>query len=532
MRDKASATYLLDGQTFGVDTFETSALSRIVPFAFIKHCATVRRLSASNVRIARAPEDLILKRTPYIVVGHRVRTLRIIAMSVALALPLAALHCGPVHAQTQDAASTAPKLTNQQLDALTAPVALYPDALLAQVMMASTYPSQITEAAAWSKANPNVKGDDAVKAVQSEPWDPSVQSLVAFPQALATMASKIDWVTQLGNAFIAQPSDVMDSVQRLRRAAQSAGNLKTNEQQKVTSAPPPPGSTTTSTTVIQIEPANPQVVYVPTYNPTVVYGTWPYPAYPPVYVPPPPGYAMASAFVGGLAFGAGVAVVNSLWGNCNWGHGDVNVNVNRYNNINTSNRINANSNNVRWNRNDPQFNRTNVQNRQNTLNNANRGANANQFRGREDGRAQAAQTLQQRTGQNLNEPASQRVQSIRQGGGENARNTSDLRQRSQDVNRDNALRGAGDGNGARQDMQRGQASRESFANQSHNRGGGVERQAGGGLGGGGGGGGGFHGGGGGGGVQRGGGGGGGFHGGGGGGGGGFHRGGGGGGFRR
>ncbi|WP_250513059.1 DUF3300 domain-containing protein [Caballeronia sp. INDeC2] len=447
------------------------------------------------------------------------------AMSVALALPFAALQSGPVHAQTAGAASTGQKLTNQQLDALAAPVALYPDALLAQVLMASTYPSQITDAAGWSKANPNVKGDDAVKAVQSEPWDPSVQSLVAFPQALATMASKIDWVTQLGNAFIAQPSDVMDSVQRLRRAAQSAGNLKSNEQQKITSAPAPAGSTTTSTTVIQIEPANPQVVYVPTYNPTVVYGTWPYPAYPPVYVPPPPGYAIASAFVGGLAFGAGVAVVNSLWGNCNWGRGDVNVNVNRYNNINVNNRISSNTNNVRWNRNDPQFNRTNVANRQNTFNNANLGANGNQFRGREDARAQAAQTLQQRTGQNLNQPASQRVRNIRQGGGENARNTGDLRQRSQNLNRDNALRGAGDGNGARQDMQRGQASRESFANQSHNRvggggggggGGGIER-AGGGLGAGGGG------------VQRQGGGfggGGGMHGGGGfqrGGGGGFHR---------
>ncbi|SAK79744.1 hypothetical protein AWB75_04865 [Caballeronia catudaia] len=433
------------------------------------------------------------------------------------ATPLLTPYSGDAHAQT--AAPAAQKLTNQQLDALTAPVALYPDALLAQVLMASTYPSQVTDAEAWSKSNPNVKGDDAVKAVQSEPWDPSVQSLVAFPQALATMASKIDWVTQLGNAFIAQPSDVMDSVQRLRSAAQKAGNLKTTEQQKVTTAPPPPGSTTTSTTVIQIEPANPQVVYVPTYNPTVVYGTWPYPAYPPVYVPPPPGYAIATGFMSGLAFGAGVAVVNSLWGNCNWGHGDVNVNVNRYNNINTNNRINANSNNVRWNRNDPQFNRTNVAaNRQNTLNNANRGANANQYRGREDARAQAAQTLQQRTGQNLNESASQRAQSIRQGGGPNARDTSNLRQSSQNVNRDNALRGAGDGNGARQDAQRGQASRESFANQSQNRvgggGGGTQRQAGAG-------GGGFGGGGGGGGFDRGGGGGGG----------GFHRGGGGG-FRR
>ncbi|SAK68401.1 hypothetical protein AWB80_03412 [Caballeronia pedi] len=460
------------------------------------------------------------------VIGSRIGTLRAVALAATLAtMPLVAMY--PADAQAQNAAPADQKLTNQQLDALTAPVALYPDALLAQVLMASTYPSQITDAAAWSKANPNVSGDDAVKAVQSQPWDPSVQSLVAFPQALATMASKIDWVTQLGNAFVAQPSDVMDSVQRLRRAAQTAGNLKSNEQQKVTSAPAPAGSATTSPTVIQIEPANPQVVYVPTYNPTVVYGTWPYPAYPPVYVPPPPGYAMASAFVGGMAFATGVAVVNSLWGNCNWGRGDVNVNVNRYNNINTANRINANSNNVRWNRNDPQFNRTNVAANRQNLNNANLGANGNQFRGREDARAQAAQTLQQRTGQNLNQSAGQRAQSIREGGGPNARTTSDLHQRSQNVNRDNALRGAGDGNGARQDMQRGQASRQSFANQSHERpgagGGGVQRQAGGGgnLGAGGGG------------VQRGGGGGGGgFHGGGGGGGGGFHRGGGGGGFRR
>ncbi|SAL03925.1 hypothetical protein AWB78_06724 [Caballeronia calidae] len=454
------------------------------------------------------------------VIGSRIGTLRAIALAITLAtMPLLAAHSGDALAQAN--APAGQKLTNEQLDALTAPVALYPDALLAQVLMASTYPSQITEAAAWSKANQNVKGDDAVKAVQSEPWDPSVQSLVAFPQALETMASKIDWVTQLGNAFIAQPSDVMDSVQRLRRAAQSAGNLKTTEQQKVVVQQAPSSSTTT----IQIEPANPQVVYVPTYNPTVVYGTWPYPAYPPVYVPPPPGYAIASGFMTGLAFGAGIAVANSLWGNCDWNRGDVNVNVNRYNNINVNNRISSNSNNVRWNRNDPQFNRTNVANRQNTLNNANLGANANQYRGREDARAQAAQTLQQRTGQNLNEPASQRVQSIRQEGGPNARDTSDLKQRSQNVNRDNALRGAGDGNGARQDIQRGQASRQSYANQAQNRpgagGGGVQHQggAGGGFGAGGGGvqregggraagGGGFqHGGGG---FQRGGGGGGGF----------------------
>ncbi|WP_244848954.1 DUF3300 domain-containing protein [Caballeronia sp. SL2Y3] len=414
------------------------------------------------------------------------------------AAPLAVFHSPPAHAQTQPAGQ---KLSNQQIDALVAPIALYPDALLAQVLMASTYPQDIQAAAQWSKANPNIKGDDAVKAVQSEPWDPSVQLLVAFPQALATMASKPDWVTQLGNAFIAQSGDVMDSVQRLRRAAQSAGNLKSSEQQKVV----------VEQSTIQIVPANPQVVYVPTYNPTVVYGAWPYPAYPPVYVPPPPGYAIASGFAAGLAFGTGVAVANALWGDCDWGRRDVNVNVNRYNNINVNNRLSANSNNVRWNRNDPQFNRNNIGNRQNFGNQNLGAANRDQFRGRDQARAQAAQTLQQRTGQNLNQSASQRVQNIRQGGDSRGAGNNDLHQRAQSVNRDNALRGAGDGNAARQDIQRGQASRQSFASAHPNAGGGLERQ-GGGLGSGGGG------------IQRGGGfqgggGGGGFHGGGGG----FHR---------
>ncbi len=204
-----------------------------------------------------------------------------------------------------------------------------------------------------------------------------------------------------------------------------------------------------------------------------------------------PGYAIATGFATGLAFGAGIAVANSLWGNCDWNHG--NVNVNRYNNINVNNRINANSNNVNWNRNDPRFSRNNVNrnnvnnnfaNRQNNSNNQNLAANRDQFRGRNEQRAQAAQTLQQRTGQNMNQSATQRAQNIRSGGGtqrEGGMNNSNLNQRAQNVNRDNALRGAG--NAARQDRQRGQASRQAFQNQQGNRmganGGGVERQGGG-----------------------------------------------------
>lgn len=347
---------------------------------------------------------------------------------------------GPAHAQTQA------RLSSQQLDALTAPVALYPDALLAQVLMAATFPDQVNAAAAWAQAHANLKGDAAVKAVASEPWDPSVQSLVAFPQVLATMASKPDWTAQLGNAFLAQPNDVMDSAQRLRRAAQQAGHLQSNSQQKIV----------VEQSTIQIQPANPQVVYVPTYNPTVVYGTWPYPAYPPVYIPPPPGYAAVNGLVAGLAFGTGIAITNALWGGFDWNHHDVNINVNRYNNINVNHRISSTTNVTHWNRN------TTTVDRRTTVDRSTHDA----YRGRDDSRARAEQTLQTRTGQHVSGSASERVGAIRQDDAKDRTRAStkqanaDLQSRAQSVNRDGALRGAGDGNAARQDMQRGQASRQ------------------------------------------------------------------------
>ncbi|CAG9246882.1 conserved hypothetical protein [Paraburkholderia unamae] len=454
-----------------------------------------------------------------------------LAWLVCATLAGAPLFVGPL-GPTAALAQNAAHLSNQQLDSLTAPIALYPDALLAQVLMATTFPQDVQAAAQWSKANPNVKGDDAVKAVASEPWDPSVQSLVAFPQVLATMATKPDWVQQIGNAFLAQPNDVMDSVQRLRVQAQNAGNLKSNEQQKVVVQP---ASGTSTTQTIVIEPANPQVVYVPTYNPTVVYGAWPYPAYPPVYMPPPPGYAIASGFVGGLAFGAGIAVANSLWGGFNWNNHDVNVNVNRYNNINVNNRINTNNATSNWNRN------ANVERRQN-FNNANANGQRNQYRGYDQSRTQAMQTLENRTGQNVSGNANQRLHDIQQGGnrtgangangvngnrgnelnnrgqngaqnanrgnelnnraqtgGQNANRANDLNNRAQSANRDNALRGAGDGANARLDQQRGQQSREAFQSRG---GGGMAQAPHGNFGGGGGGGGGFGGGGGGGGGRH------------------------------
>src|SRR5262252_4115252 len=140
---------------------------------------------------------------------------------------------------------------NEELDQMMAPVALYPDSLLSQILMASTYPSDVAEAVKWSAAHKDSKGDAAVNAVENEEWDPSVKSLVAFPQVLDQLAKQPDWVQKTGDAFLAQPQDVMDSIQRLRQQAQKAGNLKSNEQQKVIvqEAPPPdPGTATTTST--------------------------------------------------------------------------------------------------------------------------------------------------------------------------------------------------------------------------------------------------------------------------------------------
>jgi Protein of unknown function (DUF3300) len=358
---------------------------------------------------------------------------------LTLAVALVGIPAFIIGASTEACAQSTVTLTSQQLDSLTAPIALYPDALLAQVLMASTFPQEVQAAQAWSKGHPQQSGDDAVKAVASKPWDPSVQSLVAFPQVLATMASKPEWVTHIGDAFLAQPNAVMDSVQRLRKQAQQAGNLKSNEQQKVV----------VEQNTIQIQPANPQVVYVPTYNPTVVYGPWLYPAYPPVYIPPPPGYAFASGFAAGIGFGAGIAVTNALWGGVNWSTGSVNVNVNHFNNINV-NHLSASSGTVNWNRNNT-FNRN-----ASSFNSA----QLNNFRGRDESREQAMQTLENRTGENLGGSASQRLQDIHKGGGFD---TSDLRNNADFANRNNALRGAGDGDAARWDAQRGESSRDAFA---------------------------------------------------------------------
>ena len=257
------------------------------------------------------------------------------AVCVALAAPVPAQTpppSTPAPAAAAAAPSGAKTFSKEELEQLLAPIALYPDALLAQVLMASTYPLDIVAAERWVKGNPGLKDKALEDALQQQPWDASVKSLAVFPQVLAMMSEKIDWTQKLGDAFLAQQADVLATAQALRNKAVAQGNLKDSKEQKVTT------TTENNQTVIKIEPTNPEVVYVPTYNPTVVYGTWPYPAYPPYYYPPP-GYVAGGALLG---FTAGVIVGGALWGNCNWGGGDVNVNVNRYNNFNKTNISNGN----------------------------------------------------------------------------------------------------------------------------------------------------------------------------------------------
>jgi hypothetical protein len=223
--------------------------------------------------------------------------------------------------------------SQQELDQLLAPIALYPDSLLAQILMASTYPLDIVVADRWVKANPSLKDKALQDALQQQPWDASVKSLTVFPQVLTMMSEKLDWTQKLGDAFLAQQQDLLATAQALRSKAVAQGALKDSEQQKVVT------ETQNNTTYIRIEPSNPEVVYVPTYDPTVVYGAWPYPAYPPYYwYPPayyyPPGYVWGGAMLG---FTAGVIVGAALWGNLTWGGGDININANRYNNFNRSN---------------------------------------------------------------------------------------------------------------------------------------------------------------------------------------------------
>lgn len=243
-------------------------------------------------------------------------------------------------AQDEPAAKADVKVSAQELDSLVAPIALYPDSLLSQALVAATYPLEIVQMQQWLDQNKNLKDKALSDAAMKQPWDPSVQAMAVLPDMVKQFAGNIKWTTDLGNAFLAQQGDVMEAVQRMRAKAKEKGNLKTSDQQKV------------ETTVIEnkqtivIQPTNPEVVYVPSYNPTVVYGPPPYP-YPPIVYPPPPppGAYLATAAV---SFGVGM-MVGAAWGGggwgCGWGHNDVYINNNnnfvKNTNVQGGNRVNA-----------------------------------------------------------------------------------------------------------------------------------------------------------------------------------------------
>jgi hypothetical protein len=229
-------------------------------------------------------------------------------------------------------AASAKTFSQEELDQLCAPIALHPDSLLASLLMASTYPLEVVMADRWIKQNASLKGKALEDALQKQTWDASVKSLTAFPQVLAMMSEKLDWTQKLGDAFLAQQAEVMATIQNLRGKAVAQGSLSDSKEQKVVT------QKTETTTIIKIEPTNPEVVYVPTYNPTVVYGSWWYPSYPPYYYYPP-GYVAGGALLG---FTAGVIVGGALWGNVNWGGNDINIDVDRYNNFNRTNISNKN----------------------------------------------------------------------------------------------------------------------------------------------------------------------------------------------
>ena len=246
--------------------------------------------------------------------------------SVVLVFCMALVAFGELFVTLHTAAATGQKagrIPNDQLDSLVAPIALYPDPLLAQVLAASTYPLEIVQLQQWLARNKDLKGEALTKAVKKQDWDPSVQAMASFPDVVKQLAENIEWTSELGNAFLAQHQDVMKAVQRMRVKAQSTGNLKSTEQQKVEARE------VEGKTVVVIEPASPQVVYVPSYDPVVVYGAPVYP-YPPIYYPAAGYYAAGMA----LSFGIGVAM-GAAWGGdwawgwgwgCGWGYNNIYIN--------------------------------------------------------------------------------------------------------------------------------------------------------------------------------------------------------------
>ena len=230
-------------------------------------------------------------------------------------------------------------MSQQRIDQITAPIALYPDTLLSQILMASTYPDEVQEAVQWLRVNSSLQGQDALQAAAYNDWDPSITALVAFPQVLDMMGRYPDWVQDIGNAFLSDPDAIMDSVQELRIQAQRNGNLTSSSKQTVIT------QDYQGTRTIIIQPTYSNTIYVPVYDPMQVYGNWFYPEYTPFFYRPPHFYMAPGMYIG---FSLGIVVGDIMWGGLDWYHHDVYIDTPRYNAFYPHRRINANQRNISW----------------------------------------------------------------------------------------------------------------------------------------------------------------------------------------
>jgi hypothetical protein len=381
---------------------------------------------------------------------HSVRSAAAVALACLMAVP-------------QAPAAEPPPFSEAELDQMVAPIALFPDALLSQMLMAATYPADLELAVEWAYANRQLEGDAAVVAAQDQPWDPSVQSLLAFPQALAMLGENPRWARDLGDAFLGQPEEVMDTVQRLRGKAQAAGNLSTNEHHVIGTEAAAPDAAPAQ--IVTIVPARAQVVFVPVVHPAWVFGPWWRPAFPPFFFPPSVrwgwGWTWGTSVRVGFWWGPPVRVTHSMWGGVSWHRRSVHINVNHWNSIHVNRRIDSRSRQVGW-QHDPRSRRgvpyrnTATRNRFQPGGARPLGADPRQMQ-----RDRARATLESRVGaQNLDPGALRDVDR----GRVPARppvDRSQLQSRAASaavVNRDHALRGAGNAAQTRRQIERGSES--------------------------------------------------------------------------
>lgn len=378
-------------------------------------------------------------------------------------------------------ATEAPPLKQEELDQMLAPLALYPDSLLTQILMASTYPMEIVQADRWVKAHPDLKGEALTKELEAKTWDASVLSLINFPEVLASLSDELEWTIKIGDAFIADQKRVLDTIQKLRGKALENKNLESNAQQTVTVQ-----AAATSTQIIVIESTKPDVVYVPAYDPVVVYGSWWYPSYPPPVYYTPPYYRPGAVVSFGMGFACGAAW-GYAWGHSDWHGGDIDIDIDR--NIEFNQNIDRSKYNRETNRSntglkdgkggwqhDPSHRKGTsyrdqaTANRYGTASNRATAQARDSYRGRADAGRQGLSSIDSRDA------------------GARSRTSAGVQDRSSTGDRTNAFEGSRQsGNSTRAESQRGQSSRSSSPAYQNNRSStGGARQSGGGSRGGGG----------------------------------------------